>query len=55
MKDEPLSDQDYDFIRRYGLICWMHAMKLPDQRLNGDRATQRKCEANSADYESIRR
>ena len=55
MKDEPLSDQDYDFIRRYGLICWMHAIKLPDPSTvcNGDRGTQPKCEANTRDDENL--
>ena len=53
MKDEPLSDQDQDFIRRYGLHCWKDAIRLDGvtPTLNGDRKPQRKCEANTADYD----
>ena len=53
MKDEPLSDQDQDFIRRYGLHCWKDAIRLDGvtPTLNGDRDSVAKYEANSADFD----
>ena len=51
--DEPLTDDDRDFILKHGLHCWALQMKLAGQRygVTRDRTTQRKCEANSGDYD----
>ena len=49
MKDQPLSDQDIQFIREYGLKCWLRATKLPalDHETNGDRQSYGKYEADT--------
>ena len=53
--DEPLTDNDYQFIQRYGLHCWKEAIRLDgvNHASNGDRDSVAKCESQIHDNEDI--